>query len=294
MTLVTHAGRPVASRCCRDDGGEVAALRALPGDVDLRGCVPALDALHTTRDTARTIVGTHGADHVLPVKANCPGTFAQLAAVDWDGDDVRRHADEPAKAHGRIEARRVAARDPLPRTLAPFPEASQAFRASCANAPTRRPGRPRPGPPTASPPCRPAAPDPNGCRPGTAATGLLGNGNHFHARTRALRPASMGEDAARFRARHAPANHATLDNIVLAVVFHNGFRHLPEANRHCMMRRKDALDAILSPDQAYASTEPGRPPSAPPSASRGRAPPVRAEPTAANRRKAGVRRAGPP
>ena len=62
----------------------------------------------------------------------------------------------------------------------------------------------------------------------------------------------MGEDAARFRAGHAPANHAMLNNIVLAVVFHRGFhrgfRYLPEANRHYMMRRGDALDAILSPD----------------------------------------------
>ena len=48
VTLVTHGGRPLASRCCRDEGGENAALRALPDDVDLRGCVVTLDALHTT------------------------------------------------------------------------------------------------------------------------------------------------------------------------------------------------------------------------------------------------------
>ena len=41
---------------------------------------------------------------------------------------MRRHADEPGKAHGRIETRRVAARDLLPKTLAPFPDARQAFR----------------------------------------------------------------------------------------------------------------------------------------------------------------------
>ena len=105
----------------------------------------------------------------------------------------------------------------------------------------------RPRPPTASRPCPQNAPDPSACWPGTAATGLLENGNHFHARTRALRPASMGEDASRIRAGRAPANHAILNNIVLAVVFHRGFRHLPEANRHCMMRRDDAFDAILSP-----------------------------------------------
>ena len=55
------------------------------------------------------------------------------------------------------------------------------------------------------------------------------------------RDASLGEDASRIRARYAPAN------IALTIVFHRGFRHVPEANLHFMMRREDALDAILSP-----------------------------------------------
>ena len=67
------------------------------------------------------------------------------------------------------------------------------------------------------------------------------NGNHYR------RDATMGEDVSRVRARHAPANSATLSNITLAVVFHRGFRYLPEANLHFMMRRRDALDAILEP-----------------------------------------------
>ena len=46
--------------------------RALLEDVDLGGRVLTLDALHTTRDTARSIVEAHGADYVLSVKANCP------------------------------------------------------------------------------------------------------------------------------------------------------------------------------------------------------------------------------
>ena len=49
------------------------------------------------------------------------------------------------------------------------------------------------------------------------------------------------------RARHAPANNATLANIALAIVFHRGFRPVPEAKLHFVMRREDALDAILSP-----------------------------------------------
>ncbi len=241
VTLVTHAGRPLAGRCCRDEGGEAAALRALLEDVDLRGCVLTLDALHAARDTARSIVEAHGADCVLSVKANCPDTFTQLAAIDWDGDAVRRHADEPVKAHGRIEARRVAARDLLPNTFAPFPEARQAFRVvrERTNAKTGETSAETACGITSVPAGRAGA---ERLLAWNRGHWQVENGNHFR------RDASMGEDAARFRAGHAPANHATLNNIALAVVFHNGFRYLPEANRHCMMRRGDALDAILSPD----------------------------------------------
>ncbi len=48
------------------------------------------------------------------------------------------------------------------------------------------------------------------------------------------------------RARHAPANNATMNNI--AIVRHRGFRFVPEAIDHFSMRRADAFDAVLSPD----------------------------------------------
>lgn len=241
VTLVTHGGRPLASRCCRDEGGEVAALRALLEDVDISGCALTLDALHACRDTARSIVETHAADYVLSVKENCPDTFAQLAAMDWEGAAVRRHADEAAKAHGRIEARRIAAQDLLPDTLAPFPQARQAFRV------VRERTDAKTGETSTETAYGVTSVDATRAGPQRLLAWNRGhwqveNGNHHR------RDATMGEDAARFRARHAPANHATLNNIVLAVVFHNGFRYLPEANRHYVMRRSDALDAILSAD----------------------------------------------
>ena len=93
----------------------------------------------------------------------------------------------------------------------------------------------------ASPPSPNTALTPNNCSPGTVATGPIENGNHYR------RDASLGEDKSRIRARHAPANNATLNNIALAIVFHRGFRHLPEANLHFLMRPLEALDAILSP-----------------------------------------------
>ena len=240
-TLVTHGGRPLASRCCRDEGGEKAALRALLEDVDLRGCALTLDALHACADTERAIVDVHGADHVLDVKANCPDAFAHLQAIDWEAPAARRHADGPAKGHGRIETRRIAARDLLPGALASFAHARQAFRVI----------RERTVVKTGATSVETAYGITSAAAERAGPDRLLAwnrghwqveNGNHHR------RDATFGEDASRIRARHAPANNATLDNIALAVVFHRGFRYVPEANLHFMMRRGDALDAILKPD----------------------------------------------
>ena len=49
VTLVTHDGRPLASRCCRDEGGERAATKASIGRT------PALPAIRSGRK--RTVGG---------------------------------------------------------------------------------------------------------------------------------------------------------------------------------------------------------------------------------------------
>ena len=125
--------------------------------------------VHSTRDTERAIVETHGADYVLSIKTNCPDTFSQLAAIDWDAPAVRRHAEAPAKGHGRIEARRIAARDLLPGTFAAFAGARQAFRVirERTDAKTGETSVETAYGITSGP----NAPAPNACSPGTAATG---------------------------------------------------------------------------------------------------------------------------
>ena len=77
---------------------------------------------------------------------------------------------------------------------------------------------------------------------------LAWNRSHWQVENanRHRRDATMGEDASRIRARTAPANNVALNNIALAVVFHNRFNWLPDANLHFMMRQQDAFDAILS------------------------------------------------
>ena len=240
-TLVTHGGRPLASRCCRDEGGETAAVRALLDDVDMRGCVLTLDALHACADTERAIVDIHGADYMFDVKANCPETFALLETVDRDAPAVRRHADGPAKGHGRVETRSIAARDLLPGALASFAHARQAFRVIRERTVVKT------GATSTETAYGITSVDAGRAGPDRLLAWNRGhwqveNGNHHR------RDATLGEDASRIRARHGPSNNATLNNIALAVVFHRGFRHVPEANLHFMMRRRDALDAILDPD----------------------------------------------
>ena len=122
VTLVTHDGRPLATRCCRDEGGESAALRALLDDVEVRGSVLTVDALHTTRDTALAIVDLHGADYLFTVKGNCPETFAALSALDWAAPGVRHDAAAPEKGHGRIDERRLDALT-LPERMVRFDKA---------------------------------------------------------------------------------------------------------------------------------------------------------------------------
>ena len=85
-TLVEHeTGLPVASHGFHDESGEIAAVQALLEDVSVAGRVITVDALHTVRDTARSIVETHKADYLMTVKANAPETFATLETINWEG-----------------------------------------------------------------------------------------------------------------------------------------------------------------------------------------------------------------
>ena len=239
VTLVTHEGRPLASRCCRDEGGELAATKALLEDIDVRGCLVTLDALHTNRDTERAIVDIHGADYLFAVKDNCPETFTALAALDWAAPSVRHHRAPPEKGHGRVEMRRIDALT-VPQRMMRFAHARQAMRV------TRERTDLTTGKTTTETVY--ALTSVSAERAGPAQLlawnrghWMVENANHYR------RDATLGEDASRIRARHAPANNATLNNIALAIVFHRGFHHLPDAQMHFMMRRDDALDAILSP-----------------------------------------------
>ena len=161
------------------------------------------------------------------------------SALDWDAPGVRHHSAPPEKGHGRVEARRLDAFT-LPERVLSFEHARQAMRVMRERTDLRT-GETTTETVYAITSVTPDRAGPEQLLAWNRGHWAVENANHYR------RDASLGEDASRLRARHAPANNATLNNIALAIVFHRGFRHVPEANLHFMMRREDALDAILSP-----------------------------------------------
>ena len=126
-TLVEHGtGVPVASLNYHDDGGEIAAVSALLEGVPIAGTVITIDALHTTLDTASSIVEKHGACYLMTVKQNAPETYEALVTMPWE-QATGRFSEDPEKGHGRIDQRHIEVLTPLPNTLN-YPHVAQVFR----------------------------------------------------------------------------------------------------------------------------------------------------------------------
>ena len=86
VSLVNHANAmPIATRAYTEQGGEIAAVLALLEEVDVRGSVITLDALHTTRNTALAIRHRHRAHYLFTVTGQRAG-FQTLETIDWDRD----------------------------------------------------------------------------------------------------------------------------------------------------------------------------------------------------------------
>ena len=116
---------PVASTLKRE-GRSPPSSRALE-EVDVRGSVITLDALHTTRNTALRLRRCHGAHYLFTVKGNAPETFQTLETIDWDRDATSHFFENHEKAHGRIERRRIQVLEPL-EDLINYPSVRQIFR----------------------------------------------------------------------------------------------------------------------------------------------------------------------
>ena len=218
------------------------ATGALLDEVPVAGRVITIDALHTTRDTARTIKETHGADYLMTVKENAPETSKTLASIHWERDASAYFEEELAKAHARIEQRRIAVLTPLP-GLVNYPHVAQIFRVTRERIDARRNAT---GETSieyvygiTSVPAQRASPQEL----------LAWNRGHWSVEVNHhVRDKVFAEDACLARTGFAPENNALCTNIAIAVIIHKTrFDSVASATRHFALQRKDAFAAILSP-----------------------------------------------
>ena len=128
VAAVTHErGVILGQRQVPDKRGEAAVVSDLLAPLDVAGMLLTLDALHTTRKTARLITGSLNAHYLLVLKGNQPLTLqaaqALLSGTDTEFAEATYSTGE--RGHGRTERRtlRVAPCDD-----ALFPGARQVFR----------------------------------------------------------------------------------------------------------------------------------------------------------------------
>lgn len=128
LGAVAHeTGVVLGQRQVPDKKGEGAQVEALLGGVDAAGMVFTLDALHTTRATARLITERLHAHYLLILKGNQPLARAAATAVlaGPDTDWTETSAIEDDRGHGRVERRQIRTTDT---DDALFPGARQVFR----------------------------------------------------------------------------------------------------------------------------------------------------------------------
>lgn len=128
VAAVTHERAAVlGQRQVPDKRGENAVIADLLGPLDVAGMLLTLDALHTTKKTARLITGPLGAHYMLFLKGNQPlalqAAQALLSGTDVEFADRMHVADD--QGHGRTEHRTLRVADCDDRL---FPGARQVFR----------------------------------------------------------------------------------------------------------------------------------------------------------------------
>lgn len=117
----------LGQRQVADKRGEGPAARALLPHLEVAGMVLTLDALHTTKATARLIIQQLNAHYVLILKGNQPlaRTAAQALLTGPDANWTDTTAIDDDHGHHRTE-RRTIRTTPADESL--FPGARQAFR----------------------------------------------------------------------------------------------------------------------------------------------------------------------
>ncbi len=178
----------------------------------------------------------------MTVKENAPETCETLASIDWERDASGHFEEDVAKAHGRVEQRRIETLTPLP-GLINYPHVAQIFRVTRKRTDARRNGTGETSIEHAygitSVPAERASPKDL----------LAWNRGHWSVEVNHhVRDKLFDEDACLARTGFAPENNALCTNIAIALIIHKtDFDSVASATRHFALQREDAFAAILSP-----------------------------------------------
>ncbi len=239
VTLVDHiSGMPLGSLDLRDEGGEIAAVLALLEEVCIDGKVITLDALHTTKNTARAIVETHRADYMFTVKGNSPTAYKRLKALEWESDAAGHFKEKMSKGHGRIEQRSIEVMNAYFR-MTDYQHVKQVFRVK------RWAKNVKTGKQSIEYAYGITSADTEKASPQQL---LEWNRGHWavESKNHYRRDVTFNEDSSTMRVGSGPANNAVCNNIALAVILgqKRKFESVPEAIRHFSQNREEAFSAI--------------------------------------------------
>lgn len=225
LSIVDHdEGITAAQREIPGKTNEIPEAKALLSDVDIAGAVVTLDALHTQRDTAEAIVTDHHGAYVMAIKGNQPNLFNAAAARFTQPNsyfqEAGRYATDTNNGHGRVERReiRVATADGID-----FPHAAQIFQIIRRS---KRPGSPawdRKEVVYGITTLTAAQASPADLARYTRGHWSVENKSHY------VRDVTFGEDASQTRTAHAPANLASLRNIVIGAFRRAGHANIAHA-----------------------------------------------------------------
>ena len=194
------------------------------------------------RKTARWILDG-GADYVMAVKSNARETFKFLSRIDWERVRDGHYAEEPTKAHGRLEQRTIDVMTPLPKAIN-YPGVHQIARVQRSREILKPEGQ-TPSNETAYLITSLSASE------ASPAELLALNRGHWSVESHhRQRDTTFGEDACMTRTGNGPLNRASLNPIALAVVFTNQCeeeKSLAETMRRFQLRPKDAIRAVCEP-----------------------------------------------
>jgi predicted transposase YbfD/YdcC len=221
-----------------DKTNEIGAMPELLVDLVVEGRIFTMDALHTQRETAQTIVDG-GGDYVMIAKGNQPTLQNEIEALFArpDAESLIDDCDTTVdRGHGRIEVRVLYTSSALHDTL-DWPGQQQVF---CVERQATIVKTDEVRTETVYGVTSLATSETNAARLQELVRGQWGIENRSHY----VRDVTFGEDQSQVRKGCLPQVMAALRNVVIGLLRLMGFRFIPEAFDRFAARSFEALAAI--------------------------------------------------